>query len=448
MVPCPPFSFFSLDLSSSRPDDMSTIDSSAFFDARMTAIGLSVTEQAAIRAKGWTTLAEFAYSSAWTPGQVDDQKFIDAVVVPVLGAAGHASESKLRRLLYEAYTLSVAELKSKLTRTDSDPPVKMNMPERNARMTKLRARLAGISITESLEPSHRLVDIFVQMAEDDCIKYVPWDELTERNQEINGIVKDKEITNGYKPDAQGFMKVASESKHASADLTSDLKMKQALTRRGFAMDLAGLCDYETHQLLVELFLREFLRPPLAEHKPTSLEQIKRADRHVFTRIAEHTLAGIRPTGAGVRPVQLAIVAIMLEPTLSYLLMQTLGSKSGKGSASTDPVDKTEKKRKHEEHLASQQAAKQARLAGKKGSSKGSASPSPAAASKGKGSKGSVRLPAGLIGKSAVTADGRRKCFSFNLGGCSLAAPGDECTKGWHLCMESGCDKPHACFDHK
>ena len=425
---------------------MATIDSKAFFDSRMAAIGLSDVEATAIRARGWTTLAEFAYSSAFTPGQQDDTKFIDDVVIPVLGAAQHGSVAKLRRLLYEAYTLSVAELKTKLTRTDSDPPIRMNMPERNSRLQKLRARLSGLSITESLEPSHKLVDTFVQMCEDDCIRYVPWEELTERAQEINGVVKDKEIVSGFKPDAQGFLKAASESKSASADVTSDLRMKQALTRRGLAMDLAGLCSYETHQLLVEFFMREFLRPPLSDHSSTSLEQIKRADRHVFTRIAEHTLTGIRPTGAGVLPVQVAITAIMLEPTLAYLLMQ-LPSSSKSVRANADPADKADRKRKHDEMQAAQQAAKKAKMSGKKGSAKGSSSsnnPSPKA--KGVG-KGSARLPTGLIGKSAVTADGRRKCFAFNLAGCSLAQAGGECSKGWHLCMEVGCDKPHCCADH-
>ena len=30
------------------------------------------------------------------------------------------------------------------------------------------------------------------------------------------------------------------------------------------------------------------------------------------------------------------------------------------------------------------------------------------------------------------------CFSFNLGGCDLAAPGQKCSKGWHVCAHAKC----------
>ena len=426
---------------------MANIDSEAYFDARMTVVGLSPAEQAAVRARGWLTLATFAFASSWTPGQADEQQFLTKVVVPVLGAEDHISAPKLRRLMFEAYTLAVSDLRSKLTRTADDPPLRMSQPERHARMQKLRNRLTGLSLTEGLEPSHKLVDTFVQMSEDDSIRYVPWEELTERSQEIHGVVKDKAVTDlVLKPDNQGFLKSSVAGSHQFADLTSDLKLKQALTRRGLAMDLAGLCSYEQHQLLVDMFLREYLRPPIDDHRSTSLEQIKRADRHVFTRLAEHTMSGIRQQAGSLPPIEVALKLIMLEPTLSYLLMQgQVARSSGKGSnKQEDPSDKAARKRKHEATMLSAQAAKAAKLAAKGGKSKG-ASPSPAAVSKGKGKV--AALPQALIGKQALTSDGRRMCFSYNLGGCSLAADGGECTKGWHLCMESGCQQPHSCKNH-
>ena len=425
---------------------MANIDSEAFFNARMLAVGLSATEATAIRAKGWLTLAIFAFASSWVPGQQDERPFVDKVIIPILADADHASAPKLRRLMFEAYTLSVADLRAKLNRTSDDPPIRMSQPERNSRMVKLRNRLPGLSIIEGLEPSHKLVDVFVQMAEDDSIEYVPWEELTERQQEIHGISKDKEVTDVvFKPDRLGFVKSSVvNDNHASADLTSDLKLKQALTRRGIAMDLAGLCGYEQHQLLVEMFLREYLRPPIEDHRPTSLEQIKRADRHVFTRLAEHTMSGIRPHAGMDPPIEAALKLIMLEPALSYLLMQGQSSRSsGKGGKTEDPTDKAARKRKHEEGIAAAKAAKAARLA-TKGSKPASSSTAPTS---GKGNRKGGNLPQALIGKQAIGADGRRRCYSYNMGGCALAADGAECSKGWHLCMEIGCDKPHSCKNH-
>ena len=105
---------------------MSTIDSEAVFDARMQVVGLAALDQTRIRALGWTTHSTFAYSSSFTPGQQDEAPFIAAVVVPVLGDAGHVNAAKLRRLLFESYTLSVQDLRSQLERTADDPPRKIS----------------------------------------------------------------------------------------------------------------------------------------------------------------------------------------------------------------------------------------------------------------------------------------------------------------------------------
>ena len=67
--------------------------------------------------------------------------------------------------------------------------------------------------------------------------------------------------------------------------------------------------------------------------------------------------------------------------------------------------------------------------------------------KGAGRDSKVRLPPALQGMSSVStaATGKKRlCFGFNLGNCTGAAPGEECQKGFHLCMKPGCSKPHPC----
>jgi hypothetical protein len=62
----------------------------------------------------------------------------------------------------------------------------------------------------------------------------------------------------------------------------------------------------------------------------------------------------------------------------------------------------------------------------------------------------VKMPAALIGmcaKSSSATQSKRLCFGFNLGTCSAVGPGQECSKGMHLCMKPGaggeaCSKPH------
>ena len=142
--------------------------------------------------------------------------------------------------------------------------------------------------------------------------------------------------------------------------------------------------------------------------------------------------------------EVALEKILLEPKLSYLLMQTLSG----GSATRIPApstvqDPAKRKREHEARMAEQQAAKKAKVAA-------ATKPNPKSAAKtqgkGAGKKG-VKPPLALAGKATITTDGKHLCFGFNLGTCDLCAEGDKCPKGWHLCMEPGCFKPHSVQAH-
>ena len=46
-------------------------------------------------------------------------------------------------------------------------------------------------------------------------------------------------------------------------------------------------------------------------------------------------------------------------------------------------------------------------------------------------------------KELVKATKKRYCWGYNRAdSCTDAALGGECRRGWHLCMVTGCDKPH------
>jgi hypothetical protein len=216
------------------------------------------------------------------------------------------------------------------------------------------------------------------------------------------------------------------------------------------MDIAGICSYERHQEIVDHFLRELQREPLHEFAATTLEQVSRADRYLFTRIADLSRNGLKRNVSGDLPVENSISRILLEPAFVLLTMQMAKrSSSGGGggggsvaSASDAKIDsdKAAKKRKHEAKMASDQAAKQARMSAK-GSGKSQSSGK--AAGKGKG----PRMPPGLIGMDSTTSDGKRLCFGYNLGTCTSCDDGDECSKGWHLCCKPKCHKAHPLQKH-
>ena len=67
---------------------MAVLDSKALFAECLDALGLSELRDDLV-AKGWGTHGTFAYASSYTPGAADDSKFVEDVVVPLLGSAEH-----------------------------------------------------------------------------------------------------------------------------------------------------------------------------------------------------------------------------------------------------------------------------------------------------------------------------------------------------------------------
>ena len=65
-----------------------------------------------------------------------------------------------------------------------------------------------------------------------------------------------------------------------------------------------------------------------------------------------------------------------------------------------------------------------------------------------GTKGAkfIKMPKQLVGKASETGDGKRLCY--NIDGCPNAEDGEECPRGWHLCCEPGCFKPHPLPKHR
>ena len=138
---------------------MSLMDSTAVFEGRALAIGLSQNSVDALGLRGWVTHATFAFAVATNPGANDDQSFIDGVLVPILGREDHLDAPKLRRLFYESHTLTAADLRRKVEANEQEAPRKLPPPEIAQRLEALQTRVAPLIIQNVLEPSHQLINI-------------------------------------------------------------------------------------------------------------------------------------------------------------------------------------------------------------------------------------------------------------------------------------------------
>ena len=382
----------------------SIVDSVAVFKARVTQIGLPETVFEGMVNKGWSTFTTFSFSSTYVPGASDDSAFLDKVVVPLLGERDHKDTAKLRRLVYESYTLMAGELRSKADRSGEDQPRKLPLAERAARHKKLVARLSGLPMEGAWEPSHHLVDLMSSMVEDGAIRYVQWSDCVSREDEVRGQKKTKE----WKPGANGILReISSKEPVHKADTSSDLKLWQALHRRGAAAELGGLMTYESHDLLVKTLITELQKPPPSGFLPISHEQLQRADVEAWKLLAAETTGGLGPDPSGALPADTAMRAIVNASSVRLLLLPLQGSSKKSASPAKD-APPAKKPRPQPRSKATSAPRRQ------------------------------VPLPSGLEGSSR-TSDGASICFGFNLGTCK--GPSKGCPRGKHVCTKCFGDHP-------
>eukprot|EP00973_Karenia_brevis_P067965 9455761-Karenia_brevis.AAC.1 len=62
-------------------------------------------------------------------------------------------------------------------------------------------------------------------------------------------------------DVHGYQRKSEVNSEVTADLTSDLKVKYALSRRGLMLDQANLLAFEKHEVLVRTLLKAYARDP-------------------------------------------------------------------------------------------------------------------------------------------------------------------------------------------
>jgi len=422
---------------------MSTVDSKAAFEQRLTDLELQDLLPKFTELK-WLTFGDFGFASSAPPGG-DAATFEAEVLKPLLGEQ-RVLAAKVRRLYAQSYALAIAETEH--ATTGDDKPVAMNAAEREARRALLSERLSGFSLAGANDPSNKLIDRMAAILLKSEVRYVEWSKCSERSQELVDI---PDVT-ALKVGKDGLVHQAFIPHDPSADCSTDLLLDLCWRRRALAADVAGLCSYECMHNWHEVMKAEYLRAPPAGFGRVTLAQCKAADEEVWRLVA----ASCR-TGVGKKPgaIRTRFEEAFNEATRDFgvrLRMQPLprGSSSSASSSSFPPAppgqprpDRELQTLRNQLNQAREQNSnlkrKMSTTSGvnlvqdwKKGKGKG----------KGKKDNRPRQAPAELRGKQLTTSNGDNICYSFNLGGCPDAAPGERCPKGWHVCAEPGCGKAH------
>ena len=102
------------------------LESSAYFKERAKVVGISDTTFALILEAGWSNMGSFAFACPQALGGGDDAAFTRDVITPILGSEpDRGAIASLRRLFFEAYTFVVQDMRTRVDRSEDDPPRKL-----------------------------------------------------------------------------------------------------------------------------------------------------------------------------------------------------------------------------------------------------------------------------------------------------------------------------------
>ncbi|CAE7304283.1 unnamed protein product [Symbiodinium sp. CCMP2592] len=370
--------------------------------------------------KGWGTFANFAFSTSFIPGQGEDSVFVRDVVVAVLGSSDHASAAALRRLHFESYTLTAAELKRQTEATESDLPRKLPPAEIASRIEALQRKVLPLLIEDSLEPSHAVVNLVSQCVEDQRVRYIELCRVTTRNQEVNSL-KEVPSLKMLQPDRSGVLRAVPTQDSLRAAVSTELEVFQALRRRDIAYELGGYMSFAAHEQLVCFLIRELQKDTLPGCGRVTLNQVQSADREVHIQLARKTRAGFEIPGPGELPLDDHLAKVLEMPSIHWILMPPrLGGKSAPvevedhESLGTPTGTKKRKRKKKKQPVKETEAGKV---------------PPPPEPPANQPDRKKFRgvLPQALRGGVSHTKAGAPICYGHNLGTCGHT--GDRCDKG-------------------
>ena len=293
---------------------MSGIDSEAVFGQRIAELGLSSLKPS-FENYGWTTIARFAFSVDYSPHQgQNDKMFVQTVLVPLTSDPNDARVPAIRRLFFECHTAITDEAHRTMTGPAQPDQVReMAGPEREARFDAYRKRFGQNKALHDLEPSNKLVDKLCHQQITGKLVHLKWNTIGRRDLEDEGETKDTYC----QVDERGFFRQYSKTPDCIVDVSDTFLWHRAMMRRGCAMHLARLMDYDLHESLIDWYILEMNRPPIDErHERLTLRQIYNADVAIFKRLAELTRAGLGlELATGNYPLDKLLPSVLLEPRI-------------------------------------------------------------------------------------------------------------------------------------
>ena len=424
----------------------------------------------------WDTFARLTFTTSVKPGQ-NEEIFARDVLVPALGSADHADQGLLRRLFYEAYLSTSAGLKFAADPTAADLPRAIPSAELSERRRILAERLEALTVggkfTGELDCADKLLERCIHMHGRDALAYVGPEWCNKKEFDLLGGTKIGILAPSA--DSKGYVQMRlTQEEEQPLWVCSEIVLQNALMRRGLSLDMADVLDWIMHEKLRRKLQAALAKVPQSGYRRVTLEQVISADRLFWVEMAQITDGKVQRNDDDERPCDLAFDEVLKSFDFYMALQPKQGSESSGSAVGAKPartpqpqpqpqqqppaLSKADKKtinklKAKDEEIARLRAKAQVQSKGHqqqhqpgKAAGKGGAKGQQKGASAGK-------MPTQLIGmcsKSSAATGMVRLCYGFNLGTCSAASPGNQCTKGLHGCMKpdpasgEACGGPHPC----
>ena len=345
------------------------------------------------------------------PGQEVDESKFDQWVTDLNGGTPMTMglTAGLRRLHFESEIILTSVLKASVEEPASESSVPKATPtaERTARLKQMRTNLPGVIIESSTEPAYSLVDECMHQFETRILRYIEPSKCYSREAELTNAKSEKKLKVDANTLAIREMKTIPDESVLTA-----YQLQRCFRRRGLAYEFAGLISFTAHERYVEALMRHLTLEPPPNFQQVTLHQVLRADREVFVQLSQ-TTEEIRPTAAGVRPLDDGLMEALRSYNTAFHLMPMVKEQSWPSGHRVKGEDGPYQE---------------------KGKGKGKNK---------KGKPGAASAPRGYPGCTGRDPKNRPICFDFNISSCPHAAQGAACKKGRHICFKSGCHKPHA-----
>eukprot|EP00434_Breviolum_minutum_P036682 symbB.v1.2.032515.t1/scaffold3913.1/size48432/3 len=329
---------------------MSLVDSTAAFGAHVDVIDPGGALKALLDGQGLKTFSQLAFAAGTPQAPVSDEVFkqfasdLNGGTDMTIG-----NLAKLRRLHFEAQTLVVAHLKSQVSVDSAEGVRKLPAAEKEARLQDQKTRLVGLQIKGETQPSYALVDMVANMAETNNIVWLPPSKCTKRDAEVQVSLKEKPQTVTVE---NHTLKLATPPTTLKVDIGNELQFQWAMQRRGFAYDQCRLINYETHETWLQILLNNLTKDVPVGFAKVGIEQLLRADKEVFTLMAQELSGSLKARVDGTLPMDEKLKALVYDPRITQHLLplpkgqsRAADAASSSGDKEDDPVRKVPKPKK-------------------------------------------------------------------------------------------------------